>query len=193
MTTEGDPDLRDEALRKIGRNLVNFQRFEKALKLIIVRSDIRGYASQIAKQYRSRVEDTNRKSLGWLVKEFLDTVYASGSATEGANDESQEIWMSFVIRVESDSDQLRDLKGELRRLVEDRNHLIHEALARFEPDSSESCTELITLLDQQHSKLEPHYLWVMRMLGDIRAMQREVLGKLESQLWKESGTEGDAN
>jgi hypothetical protein len=49
MTEDHIKELRDIAFRKIGRNLVNFQQFERALKLIIVRSDVRGYASEQAK------------------------------------------------------------------------------------------------------------------------------------------------
>jgi hypothetical protein len=192
MTMNADASLRDEALRKIGRNLVNYQRFEKALKLVIVRSDIRGYASQIAKQYRSKLKDTNRKPLGWLVEEFVKTVYACGSAGEDVNDQSQEIWMSLAFRVEADSDQLRNLRSELRALVKDRNDLIHDSLTRFNPDSAQSCRDLISLLDEQHSRFEPHYYSVIGVLGDLEAMQEEVLRQLEAQLRKESGTGEDA-
>jgi hypothetical protein len=192
MTIVGNSLLRDEALRKIGRNLVNFQRFEKALKLIIVKSDIRGYASQIAKQYADKFKDTDRKPLGWVVEEFLQSVYASSSATENTNEESREIWMSLAFRVESDGDQLRKLKSDLRGLVKDRNRLIHDSLARFEPDSDESCRALISLLDEQHDRLEPHYHSAMRMLGEVQALQRNVLEQLESQLRKDSGNEKDA-
>jgi len=47
-------ELRDMAFRQIGRNLVNFQKLELALKFIIVRSDLRGYASEAAKVLRDR-------------------------------------------------------------------------------------------------------------------------------------------
>ncbi len=49
-------ELRDVAFRKIGRNLVNFQQFERSLKLIIVRSDLRGYASEAAKILRNKIK-----------------------------------------------------------------------------------------------------------------------------------------
>ena len=184
--------MRDEALRKIGRNLVNYQRFEKALKLVIVRSDIRGYASRIAKQYRSKLKDTNRKPLGWLVEEFLKTVYASGPAPEDVTDQSQEIWMSLAFRVEADGDDLRKFRSELRGVVKDRNDLIHDALTRFEPDSAQSCRDLISALDEQHSRFEPHFRSVMSVLDNLNTVQEEVLRQLERQLRKQSGSGEDA-
>jgi len=54
MPEDHTNELRDIAFRKIGRNLVNFQQLERALKFIIVRSDLRGYASEAAKSCTTR-------------------------------------------------------------------------------------------------------------------------------------------
>jgi hypothetical protein len=78
-------ELRDVAFRKIGRNLVNFQR---ALKLIIVRSDVRGYASELAKILRDK--DIERKPLGSLVQDFFKTVCSNHSLNDGPANELDE-------------------------------------------------------------------------------------------------------
>jgi len=82
---------------KIGRNLVNFQRFERMLKLVIVQSDVRGCASKLAKAHRDRGKDTDRKPLGWLVEEFFKTFYWNGFPNDGLPDELDEVWMSICV------------------------------------------------------------------------------------------------
>ena len=63
MSDDQIKELRDVAFRKIGRNLVNFQKLELALKFIIVRSDLRGYASEAAKVLRDKEKVLDRKAL----------------------------------------------------------------------------------------------------------------------------------
>src|SRR5688572_5365521 len=122
-------DLRDIAFRKIGRNLVNFQRFERMLKLAIVQSDVRGFASELAKVHRDRTKDTDRKPLGWLVEEFFKTIYSKDSLDDDSPNELGGVWMAIFVRIDSDKDSIRKRKRELSELVTERNWLIHSALA----------------------------------------------------------------
>jgi hypothetical protein len=77
--------------------LVNFQQFERALKLIIVRSDIRGYASELAKILRDKDKDIDRKPLGSLVQDFFKTVYSNHSTNDGPANDLDEVWMSISV------------------------------------------------------------------------------------------------
>src|SRR5688572_21725052 len=98
-------ELRNQALQKIGRNVVNFQRMEKALKSLIVASNVRGHASDLAELHKEKFERVDKSSMGLLVKEFLSTVYASEPPSEGpppSNNSSSDTWMSFSLRVERD-------------------------------------------------------------------------------------------
>src|SRR5687768_16381187 len=106
-------ELRDVACRKIGRNLVNFPLFERALKLIIVGRDLRGYASELAKVLRDKAKDTDRKPLGWLVEDFFKTVYSSHPSQDSPATELDEIWMSVSVRIESNKGSIRDRRRQL--------------------------------------------------------------------------------
>ena len=192
MQGEVPSDLRDEALRKIGRNLVNFQRFERALKWVIVRSDLRGSASQLASAHRAKEEDTERKPMGWLVEELFKTVYSSDARSRDPSADGNEAWMSFSFRLELDRDSIRARKRELSSLVKERNVLIHKALASFDPESPESCQQLISMLDAQNDKLEPHYRSLVRTIDQMRALQQEALRHLEGSLDGQVEDGGDA-
>ena len=121
-------ELRDVAFRKIGRNLINFQQFERALKLIIVRSDLRGYASEAAKILRDKEKDIDRKPLGWLVEDFFKSVYSNHSSHHGPQNELDEAWMSVSLRIKSNKESIRHRRRQLRELVKERNLLVHRLL-----------------------------------------------------------------
>ena len=129
-------ELRDIAFRKIGRNLVNFQQFERALKLIIVRSDVRGYDGT-GKNLRDKDKDIDRKPLGWLVQDFFKTVYSNHSFHDGPANELDEVWMSISLRIGSNKNSIRHRRRQLRELVKERNLLVHRLL-----DNSSTQTQL---------------------------------------------------
>jgi hypothetical protein len=192
MSKDHIKELRDVAFRKIGRNLVNFQQFERALKLIIVRSDLRGYASEAAKILRDKDKDIDRKPLGWLVKNFFDTLYSNHSSQDGPTHERDEAWMSVSLRIKSNKESIRHRRRQLRELVKERNLLVHRLLLDFDPESAESCEKLIRLLDEQVDRLEPHYESLRGIIGNMQDAQQEILKLLEAELRESVREERDA-
>ena len=191
MSEDHIRELRDVAFQKIGRNLVNFQQLERALKFIIARSDLRGYASEAAKVLHDKEKDVDRKALGWLVQDFFKHVYSSHSSHDGPAEERDEVWMSTSLRIESNKNLIREQRRQLRELVKERNLLVHRLLANFDPASVESCEKLIQLLDEQVDRLAPHYQSLMAIIEHMRTAQQEILKQLADEL-HQSVREGDA-
>ena len=191
MPEDHKKELRNVVFRKIGRNLVNFQKLELALKFIIVRSDLRGYASEAAKVLRDKEKVVDRKALGWLVQDFFKTIYSNHSCDDGPADERDEAWMSISLRLESNEDSIRDRKRQLRELVKERNLLVHRLLPDFDPESAES-EKLICRLDEQVDRMEPHYESLRGIIGNMQAAQQEILKLLEAELRESVPEEGDA-
>lgn len=186
-------ELRDIAFRKIGRNVVNLQRFERMLKLIIVRSDVQGYASELARVHHNKAKNIDRQSLGLLVHEFFNTVYSNGPSNDDPVNEFDEIWMSLSFRIESDEESINNRKRELAELVEERNLLIHHWLADLDFDLVEDCEKLISLLDEQDNRLKPHYQSLMRLLGNIHEAQQRLSKQLENHLRESLRKSGDSD
>jgi hypothetical protein len=172
--------------------LVNFQQFERALKLIIVRSDLRGYASEAAKILRDKDTDIDRKPLGWLVKNFFETLYSNHSSQDGPAHERDEAWMSISLRIKSNKASIQHRRRQLRELVKERNLLVHRLLPDFDPESAESCEKLICRLDEQVDRMEPHYESLRGIIGNMQAAQQEILKLLEAELRQSVREEGDA-
>lgn len=97
--------------------------------------------------------------------------------------------MSIAVRIDSDKTSIRKRKRELSELVSERNWLIHSSVANVDLDSVENCKKLISLLDEQDGRLKPHYLSLVRLIGDIRVAQQELFTQLEAHL-RESLREG---
>ncbi len=179
----------DQALRSIGRNVVLFQRMEKALKALIVASNLRGHASELAEIYRKRRKSIDRRTMGQLIDEFLTAVYAD----EPPNDASSNgVWMSVGFRVEASEESVRARREALSMVVDERNALIHDMLATFDPESDESCQKLIVILDEQHGRLKPHFEYVMAMLGTLHSMQQKLREVFEAEILRSEGAGGDA-
>jgi hypothetical protein len=192
---EEKSELRDQALQRIGRNVVNFQRMEKAIKSLIVAGNIRGHASDLAEIHRKRSEWVDKRSMGLLVDEFLSTVYANNLPSDDpspSDDPPGEIWISFSLRVERDEQYIRPQREALSRVVQERNELIHQMLWAFDLNSDQGCRELISRLDEQNERLRPHYEWVMQMLGRLRSLQQEILARMDDILFPTGRDSGDA-
>jgi hypothetical protein len=192
---EEESALRDQALQRIGRNVVNFQRMEKAIKSLIVAGNIRGHASDLAEIHRKRSEQVDKRSMGLLVDEFLSTVYANelpGKDSSPSDHPANEIWMSFSLRVERDEQYISAHREALTFVVRERNELMHQMLWAFDLNSDESCRDLISRLDEQNERLRPHYEWVMQMLGRLRSLQQEILARMDDILFPTGRDSGDA-
>lgn len=131
----------------------------------------------------------DRKALGWLVQDFFKTVYSKHSSDDGPADERDEAWMTISLRIESDENSIRDRKRQLRELVKERNLLVHRLLTNFDPDSVESCENLIRQLDEQVDRLIPHHQPLMGIIGNMQTAQQEITKHLEAEL-RESAREG---
>jgi hypothetical protein len=184
--------LREIALQKIGRNLVNLQRFERMLKVMISGGSVRGYASELANILKGKMNDTNRMTLGPLVEEFLKVSYSKDDPfNDGPDKALDEAWMSISFRIHSNEDLISKKEGELRRVVAERNLLIHQWLAELDLDSMEDCQKLISRLDEQDNRLTPHYESLKRQIGGMAALKEAVLKLLEAELREYSQAERD--
>ena len=172
-------DLPNEALRKIGRNIVNLQKMERALKLLAIGSDWKGYVSELEGVYRDRLASVKRLTMGRLAHNIIDILYSAADANAEAPGDSNEAWMAFQFRIEGGMGQKEATKNALLLVVEERNQLVHEMLGEFDSASVESCRELIALLDQQQERMNPHFEQVMGWLKTLHEGQMILLEALK--------------
>jgi hypothetical protein len=145
--------LRDEALRKVGRNIVNFSKIEAVFKYLLSVSQLDGTEKTISAQLGKNQTRLRKKTLGSLVQEFSENILRDASQSEPKPDFSEAgIYLSFKVTY-SNPDFLKIRKRILASIVAERNNLIHRKLASLDTSSVEDCHNLITLLDEQNLRL----------------------------------------
>jgi len=148
--------VRTEALRKLGRNIVNFSKIEGTLKYLLSVSQIDGLSTSTRHRFVDNYERFRQHTLGVLVRKLHDTVLVDDSQSKPQLD-SSELGMSLSFKVTySDSDFLNAQKQALSDIVLERNKLIHEYLAPLDTSSIEDYYKLISLLDEQNPRLLAH-------------------------------------
>lgn len=156
MSTENDlTPLTDEALKRIGRNLVNFQKIERMLKFLIANGKINGPIKELTALHEKRHSETRRTTMGLLAGRFVDEILTDAGDLDNEVAEITEPWFRHKIRFEQDPQESEQLRDGLRSLVEQRNELVHHLFPAWDTDSIQAARELIQRLDEQREQLIP--------------------------------------
>jgi|APLak6261658528_1056013.scaffolds.fasta_scaffold04786_2 hypothetical protein len=170
MESESDLiTIRDEVFKKIGRNLLNFQKIEFMLKHLITYGRISGYMSELKENQERRAATVHKQTMGNLVGQFIDNTLLGLADTPCSTTEHKELYFSFSFTVNADHDFYENKRQALKSLVDDRNDLIHHLLPRFNPDSIESCLEIEKYLDEQRERLKPEYDHLKLLIESLKS------------------------
>jgi hypothetical protein len=167
--------VRAEALRKLGRNVVNFSKIEAALKYLLAISQFKISEEKISEQLLQNQTRLHKQTLGKLVQEFHKNVVTDASPAD-IETASANPGFSLYFKVTcDDTDFLKDQKRELSAIVAERNKLIHQDLALLDTSCVGDCQKLISLLDEQNPRLLAHLedlAWIIDALGNnLRALE----------------------
>ena len=149
------PDIetvRTEALRKLGRNIVNFSKIEGSLKQLLSISQVSGPLKTTSAQILERMHKRQRRPLGVLVAEFNKNILRNPEQVTPP-ETVDEPWFSVSLTLGSSDISHKECKQRLNTLVAERNRLIHQDLAHLDTTSVEDYSKLINLLDEQHPRL----------------------------------------
>ena len=145
--------VRAEALRKLGRNIVNFSKIEAGFKYLLSVSQLEGTGKIISDQLRRNQTRLRKQTLGKLVQEFNKNILGDASQSEPTPDFDR-AGISFSFKVTYDNPDFLKLQNHaLTSIVAERNKLIHQNLAFLDTSSVEDYHNLITLLDEQNPRL----------------------------------------
>jgi len=162
--------LRNEVLRKVGRNVVLFQQLEGLMKGLAAMQGFSGPASALAQAHDESRAKVENHTMGELVGKLKKQLYVAPAdvATSTAPAEISEPWFSFTFHIESDATFIDSRSKALSDLVNARNKLIHKLLPRWKVDSIESCKELETYLDEQVVPIRAEIAHFQGMIQAIR-------------------------
>lgn len=153
------PDT-DEVLRRVGRNVVNFQYIEHLLKRLTVVSVPAGPVSKMAARVEKQVASVNTSTMGILAGKLKDTVLTS-PPERAAPDDIDEIWIGIRFSMEVEAEFVDRHDQEMQALVDARNDLIHNFLPRWHSAVQSGTASALEYLDAQNAE-------AMRMMDRLR-------------------------
>jgi hypothetical protein len=96
--------VRTEALKKLGRNVVNFSKIEAALKYLLSISQLELTKETISEQLHGNQARLKKQSLGKLVQEFHKDILVDASQVEATTVSSNsEIYFYFKVTYDNSS------------------------------------------------------------------------------------------
>ena len=143
---------RDEALRRIGRNVVNFQRLEASLRQLVPSLSLAGPVRELGTLRASRAKELKKKSLGELTNRLHAEVFRDEQEVLEPAIQT-EITFAHSFRIEANSTEVADNVKALARLVRERNRLVHADLVSVDLNSITECEALSDRLDEQNERI----------------------------------------
>lgn len=176
--------LRDEVLRKIGRNVLLFQQIEGLLKFLVVNYKAHGTSSDLMMRQQRRLNKVQKHMMGQLVEQYVDGILTdAGDASQGLDAPSVP-WISFSSKITGDHEFYESQCTNLKLMKDERNDLIHHFLLRWQPDSLSHMTDASDYLDKQREKILPileHLMSVSKSMQEARKSLADFLASDEGQ------------
>jgi hypothetical protein len=180
--------IRNEVLRKIGRNVMLFQQMEHLLKVMLAKSSV-SVSLDSKTPVRPRQADT--KTLGQLVGSFQKDVMVKLDEMNSALETSETLdvlgppKMSMTWNIGVEEDFREEFRSDMKIVVDERNELIHLLLPKWDPTSMDGCREVDGYLDRQREKVLPTLNTLIELWNNLRDAQREMLEFIASDEGKE--------
>ena len=95
--------VKNEVLRKIGRNMILFQQMERMLKYLITNGNVSGYISEIKANKEQRAETIHKQTMGQLVGQFLEDTHLGCDESIEEPEELKEAYLTLNFKVECDA------------------------------------------------------------------------------------------
>jgi hypothetical protein len=109
--------------------------------------------------------------MGQLVERAAKALHAQAHS---APPDMNEIWISRSVSLGAGQSQLSDWRREMRRVVRERNSLIHRMLATWNPNSVDSCRDLCEQLDAQRERMSHAHKHLESVVKAIRESHEEL-------------------
>jgi len=166
MESDERSKAKDEVYRRIGRNMLLFQRVEQMLKALLNNAQFVGTVSDI-KQLKESGPKPDRRMLGELIRPLVENHLTPLDLPPPPPAVGREISFSFKITFEHSPEERHDFQTQLEALVAERNEFVHHLLPKLQLSSIEGCQRASAGLEEQRARILP-----------VRDRVRDLLGRL---------------
>ena len=172
--------VRDEALRKIGRNVILFQELENILKFLASAQHPSTPLSEAKRAREVRAASIHVKTLGQVAGQLVEELFAESDGQSSAPAEITEPWLAFSFRIAGGPAEVEESRRTLKGLIEERNDLVHHVLSRWDMHDVGSCRALSAELDQQRRRIIAEIERYRAFADTLKEVARELQDFIDS-------------
>lgn len=176
-TAQSHSEAKDEALRSLGRNVLQFQEVEQLLKFVLHKGSFRGSLSELRRLVVGEGEFAKR-SMGQLIAPFVERHLREAAVPVASPVGATEPYFSCSFSVQLADEDRISFERELGALTEERNNLVHHSLAEFQFDTLAGCSAAIAKMEEQRNRIAR----VRTRLAEIITMMMEVKEDFAAEL-----------
>ncbi len=173
-------EARNEALRRIGRNVVLFQDLERILKFLAAAQHPSMPLSKAKGMHDERADSIRTQTLGQVAREVVRALYADSDSESAAPAEITEPWLAFSFRIGTDPASIEESRKILMSLVDERNDLVHHLLSRWNLHDIDSSSALSAELDEQRLRIIREIDRYRAYASAVKEMARELQTFIDS-------------
>ena len=187
MNTELE-SLKNEVHRKLGRNIILFQKIELLLKFLLANSKISGYVDELKIIQERQNKIFEKQTLGQLVNQFFENIIFSLKKIDDEPDVLKEkgVWISFDCAFPNDSTIHEEQKKSLALIVAERNELVHHFFSMWDLTLFNGWNSAEHYLDKQYDKIEKEFQH-LKVLAKLLEEGRKDIGNFmktdEGKTW----------
>lgn len=190
MDTELE-SLKNEVHRKLGRNIILFQKIELLLKFLLANSKISGYLDELKIIQERQNKIFEKQTLGQLANQFVENIiFSSGKIDDEPNVlKAKGIWISIDCKFSSDSTVYEDYEQEKKSLgliVAERNELVHHFFLKWDLTLVDGWNSAEHYLDKQYEKIKNEFQR-LKVLAELLEEGRKDIGNFmktdEGKAW----------
>jgi hypothetical protein len=170
----------DEVLRRVGRNLIQFQQIERLLKHLLSNHKAGGTPVDFKERQQKQINTINKTMFGNLVNKY-GTEVLQDAGVEVPEDEGPADWITFTFKISGDTEFVEAMRRDMKLMTEQRNELVHGFLSRWQPESPEKLEETLTYLDIQREKMLPMHEHLRTMASHIHETRQKFVEFMASE------------
>lgn len=175
----------DEILRRVGRNLLLFQKIEGLLKFLLSNHKAGGTPVDFKERQQKQIDTINRTMLGLLVDKYVTEVLNDAGVEEPEEDSTAD-WFTFSFRISGDTEFIEAMRRDMKLMTEQRNELVHGFLPRWQPESPEKTEETLAYLDIQREKVLPMHEHLRATASHIQESRKKLLEFMASEEYQKT-------
>lgn len=162
----------NELHRKIGRNILLYQKIELVLKYFISKNNISGKVNELSSIFQKRLEINGKKTLGGLTTSFVNDFYRDD---HDCDENFDDIHPSLSLNISIGSENIEETEENLKDIVSARNFIVHNILEKFKFETAEQCGEIEAYLDIKYDKAKKFLEDLKRINDLIRESSKYIL------------------